>query len=66
MFYEATVKLLGDGGRTQFIQPLYKLLDIADRPLALRTFEENRNFYHPICRDVIEKDLYRRSPGGHD
>jgi len=25
--------------------------------LAVKTFEKNRDFYHPICRAMVEKDL---------
>ena len=36
----------------------YRLLNEADRKLALETFEQNKNYYHPICRDMVQKDLY--------
>jgi leukotriene-A4 hydrolase len=37
---------------------MYRLLEKADRDLAVKTFEKNRDFYHPICRNMVEKDLY--------
>lgn len=36
----------------------YKSLNEVDRELAVRTFEKNRDFYHPICRAMVEKDLF--------
>lgn len=36
----------------------YRLLNEADRALAVETFEKNKDFYHPICRNLIEKDLF--------
>lgn len=36
----------------------YRLLNEADRALAVDTFEENKDFYHPICKNLVEKDLF--------
>ena len=36
----------------------YKQLAEVDRDLAVRTFEKSRDFYHPICRAMVEKDLF--------
>lgn len=36
----------------------YRRLNEVDRELAVRTFEKNRDFYHPICRAMVEKDLF--------
>ena len=36
----------------------YRLLNEADRELALETFEKNKDYYHPICRDMVQKDLF--------
>lgn len=41
----------------KYVRPLFRELGKADRELALRTFERNRDFYHPICRAMVEKDL---------
>ena len=35
----------------------YKKLNQVDRDLAVETFEKNKDFYHPICKAQIEKDL---------
>ena len=56
--YKPTAELLGNVGRMKFVLPLYKWLNEADRQLAVETFEKNRDFYHPICRGIIEKDLF--------
>ncbi|KAL2071810.1 hypothetical protein VTL71DRAFT_13045 [Oculimacula yallundae] len=55
--YQPTAELLGTVGRMKFVRPLYRKLNKVDRELALKTFEKNRDFYHPICRDMVEKDL---------
>jgi leukotriene-A4 hydrolase len=55
--YHPTAELLGKVGRMKFVRPLYRKLEKVDRKLALETFEKNRDFYHPICRDMVEKDL---------
>ncbi len=36
----------------------YRLLNEANRALAVETFEKNKDFYHPICRNLVEKDLF--------
>ena len=36
----------------------YRLLNEADRALAVETFEKNKDFYHPICKNLVEKDLF--------
>jgi len=50
-------ELLGQVGRMKFVRPLFKGLNQGDRELAIKTFEKNREFYHPICRQMVEKDL---------
>jgi len=55
--YEPTAELLGRVGRMKFVRPLYRSLNQCDRDLAVKTFEKNRDFYHPICRALVEKDL---------
>ncbi|KAL8674803.1 MAG: hypothetical protein Q9168_000784 [Polycauliona sp. 1 TL-2023] len=53
-----TADLLGKVGRMKFVRPLYKKLNEVDRDLAVKTFEKNKDFYHPICRAMVEKDLF--------
>jgi len=55
--YEPTAKLLGEVGRMKFVRPLYQGLAECDKDLALKTFHSNRDFYHPICRAMVEKVL---------
>jgi leukotriene-A4 hydrolase len=56
--FEPTEELLGRVGRMKFVRPLYRALVQADREIAVRTFEKLKNFYHPICRQMVEKDLF--------
>ncbi|GIZ43671.1 hypothetical protein CKM354_000688800 [Cercospora kikuchii] len=53
--FEPTARLLGEVGRMKFVRPLYKQLIKNDLDLAKKTFEKNRDFYHPICRGMVEK-----------
>ncbi|CAL5874870.1 uncharacterized protein PFLUO_LOCUS9172 [Penicillium psychrofluorescens] len=55
---EPTTELLGRIGRMKFVRPLYRNLQKINRPVALATFEKHRDFYHPICRAMVEKDLF--------
>ena len=55
-FY-GTADLLGRVGRMKFVRPLFRALNKVNRPLALETFVKNQDFYHPICRGMVEKDL---------
>jgi leukotriene-A4 hydrolase len=55
--YHPTAELLGKVGRMKFVRPLYRKLVKVDRKLAVKTFEKNRDFYHPICRAQVERDL---------
>ncbi len=36
----------------------YRQLNQVDRDLAVKTFAKNQDFYHPICRDLVKKDLF--------
>ena len=55
--YQGAADLLGEVGRMKFVRPLFRNLNKVDRELALKTFEKYRDFYHPICRQMVEKDL---------
>lgn len=39
----------------KFVRPLYKQLIKNDLELAKKTFEMNKDFYHPICKGMVEK-----------
>lgn len=55
--YAGVAALLGAVGRMKFVRPLFRSLNKVDRKLALETFEKNKDFYHPICKGMVEKDL---------
>jgi leukotriene-A4 hydrolase len=55
--YAGVAELLGEVGRMKFVRTLFRTLNKVDRDLAVKTFEKNRAFYHPICRGMVEKDL---------
>ncbi|KAI2625739.1 peptidase family M1-domain-containing protein [Hypoxylon sp. NC1633] len=51
------VDLLGSVGRMKFVRPLYRKLNQLDRDLAVKTFEENKDFYPSTTKGQLEKDL---------
>ncbi|KAJ1964428.1 Leucyl aminopeptidase yscIV, partial [Dipsacomyces acuminosporus] len=55
----AVVDMLSTQGRMKYTRPLYRLLHACPdgRELAEQTFLRLRNFYHPICSRMVEKDL---------
>lgn len=55
--YALVAELLGQVGRMKFVRPLFAALNKVDRELALRTFEKNKDFYHPICKAMVAKAL---------
>jgi len=44
-------------GRMKFCRPVFRALGKVDMPLAKKTFEDNKIYFHPIARRLIEKDL---------
>lgn len=49
---------LGHTGRMKYARPGYKLLKNGiSRDFAIEVFTKYKQFYHPICRTMIEKDL---------
>ncbi|KAK5725019.1 Leucyl aminopeptidase yscIV [Elasticomyces elasticus] len=61
--YRPTAELLGKVGRMKFVRPLYRQLIKRDHKLAEDTFKEHRDFYHPICRGMIEKLFEKETKG---
>lgn len=57
----SVVDLLGKVGRMKFVRPLYRGLIKLDINLAADTFEAHKDFYHPICRQMIEKILFGKA-----
>ncbi|KAI9734290.1 MAG: hypothetical protein M1834_002394 [Cirrosporium novae-zelandiae] len=54
------VDLLSWVGRMKFVRPLYRALNDLNRDLAIKTFEKYKDYYHPICKAAVEKDLFGR------
>ncbi|EFP83266.1 uncharacterized protein PGTG_09219 [Puccinia graminis f. sp. tritici CRL 75-36-700-3] len=44
-------------GRMKFARPVYRALFKVEPELARKTFKDNSDFYHPICRALLSKDL---------
>lgn len=61
--YEPTAELLGRVGRMKFVRPLYRGLKECDEAFAKKTFQKHKDFYHPICKAMVEKDLYGETKG---
>jgi leukotriene-A4 hydrolase len=57
------VDLLGKVGRMKFVRPLFSGLIKLDRDLAVNTYEKYKDFYHPICRQMVAKELFGRTEG---
>lgn len=54
---QPTATLLGAVGRMKFVRPLYRALKAVDAGLAKETFQKNEAFYHPICAEMVRRDL---------
>ena len=55
--YPKVADMLSEVGRMKYVRPLFRSLHKVDPDLALKTLEKNRDFYHPICRQLVEKDM---------
>ncbi|RYO74969.1 hypothetical protein DL766_006065 [Monosporascus sp. MC13-8B] len=51
------VELVSSVGRMKFVRPLYRKLNEVDRDLAVKTFENSKDFYPSTTRNQLEKDL---------
>jgi leukotriene-A4 hydrolase len=63
-YYQAAADLAGRVGRMKFVRPLYRELIRVDEALAKRTFERKKEFYHPICRGMVERLFEKQKHGG--
>ena len=54
---DRTVKVLGQTGRMKFVRPLFQGLAKVDRELATKVFQQHKDFYHPICRQMVKRLL---------
>lgn len=61
--YAPAAALLGSVGRMKFVRPLFRELLRCDAPLAKEVLRENREFYHPICRGMMEKMVEKFEEG---
>ncbi len=41
----------------KYVRPLYRKLNELDRDLAVKTFEENKDFYPSTTKGQLAKDL---------
>lgn len=58
--FPSVIRLLTEQGRMKFTRPLYRSLNNcsdAGKQLALETFTLHQRFYHPICAQLVAKDL---------
>ena len=55
----AVVQFATEQGRMKFTRPLYRMLYQSQmgRDVAVATFVEHRNSYHPICAKMVARDL---------
>ncbi|KAI0407729.1 leukotriene A-4 hydrolase [Xylaria palmicola] len=51
------VDLLSSVGRMKYVRPLYRALNKLDRDLAVKTFEEHKDFYPSTTKNQLAKDL---------
>lgn len=51
------VRFITTQGRMKYTRPLYRSLYQFDRVLAVDTFLQNQDFYHPICAKMVATDL---------
>lgn len=56
---QPAVDFLGRVGRMKFVRPVFFWLNKSNRKLADETFERNKDFYHPICRKMVERVLFQ-------
>lgn len=61
--YGPAAELLGRVGRMKFVRPLFRNLLQCDFELAKKAFHDNKDFYHPICRGMMEKMLHSHEHG---
>lgn len=55
--FKELAQWLGTVGRMKFVRPGFRLLNKVDRKLALETFQELKDTYHPICKALVKQDL---------
>ena len=61
--YASAAELLGKVGRMKFVRPLFRELLRCEPSLAKKALQDNKDFYHPICRGMMEKILEKYEKG---
>ncbi|KLT41494.1 putative leukotriene-A4 hydrolase [Cutaneotrichosporon oleaginosum] len=56
-YCKSAAKWVETKGRMKFCRPIFRLLNEQDHVLAIKTFSAHADFYHPIARKMIAKDL---------
>lgn len=53
------VRFITTQGRMKFVRPLYRAMFASKmaKDVAVKTFVEHRDFYHPVCAKMLAKDL---------
>ncbi|KAJ3064769.1 Leukotriene A-4 hydrolase [Podochytrium sp. JEL0797] len=60
VIFPHVVEFVTTMGRMKYVRPLYRGLkkcSAKGEKLARETFAKNKGFYHPICAQMVEKDL---------
>ena len=57
-------EMLAHVGRMKFVRPLYRgLVKMGAVDEAIAAFERNKAFYHPICRQMIVREIFGKMKG---
>ena len=58
-YYQDAVDFATKVGRMKFVRPTFRALfqAVGGKDLAVKSFTENRSFYHPICATMVARDL---------
>ena len=55
-------QMLRNVGRMKFVRPLYRgLVKMGAVEEAVACFEKNKEFYHPICRQMIVREIFGKT-----
>ena len=57
--FDLAISFIKSQGRMKYIRPIYRALfkDTYGKEMAIKTFNEVRNQYHPIAAKMVAKDL---------
>lgn len=60
--FPVIVRFITTQGRMKFVRPLYRALCKSQKgkELAISTFLDNKDFYHPICAKMLAQDLLEK------